>query len=125
MAEASARQQWGDGLAIAASALCLVHCLVLPGAILLLPAAALWMALPESLHAWLLGLTLPVSVAALIVGFRRHRQTLPLAIAGAGSLCLAAAVLLARSGAGETGLTVIGSALLIAGHMINRRGLAR
>lgn len=124
MRGASARRHWGDGIAIAASALCLVHCLVLPMAILLLPAAALWLALPESLHAWLLGLTLPVSGAALIIGFRRHRHAMPLAIAGAGLLCLAVAVLLARSVAGETGLTVIGSTLLIAGHLINRRGLA-
>ncbi|MBJ7527367.1 MAG: MerC family mercury resistance protein [Sphingomonadaceae bacterium] len=43
-----------DRFAIGLSSLCLVHCLAAPLMLLLLPAAGLGFALPESFHIWML-----------------------------------------------------------------------
>jgi hypothetical protein len=111
-----------DRLGVGLSALCAAHCLVMPAAVSLLP---LWPTL-QTMHAWahplLLLLILPVVVAAL----RRDSGTgyvAPRALLGVGFLFLVGAwaghdVL---GGIGERIVTVLGSVLLIAGHVRNGR----
>ena len=54
-----------DGMAIAGSALCLIHCLALPLIIAWLPALSDWLSWPESVHLWILLAALPLSFFAL------------------------------------------------------------
>ncbi len=63
-------------LAISASTLCLIHCLVLPVLIAFLPAIAEWADLGEVFHIVMLALTVPLSGLTLFGGWRRHRVVL-------------------------------------------------
>lgn len=114
-------QRMFDGLAIGASTLCLVHCLVLPALILLLPALATILAVPEEFHLWALALAVPTSLFALASGHRRHGRRQPALAALPGLLLLALGALAAPDEATETWLTVAGSILLATGHAINWR----
>lgn len=113
-----------DKFAVTASALCLVHCLLVPAALTVIPAlGATWVA-DERLHLWLLALVLPSSGLALSLGCRQHRSH---AVAGtglAGLVLLTAAALAAGplwGGAAERALTVVAATLLAAAHVGNFR----
>lgn len=108
-----------DGLAIVASFLCLIHCLVLPVLIFMLPTLGAILAIPESFHVWMIAFALPSSMLALWVGFRRHHSLMPAAIVSPGLLLLAGGVLLAQSEWLETALTVCGALVLSTGHALN------
>jgi hypothetical protein len=113
-----------DGAAIAASALCLVHCLALPLVALLLPVLAVWVRWPEAFHLWALAFAVPTSIAALALGVRRHRQAAPLLLAGAGLALLAAGAVADVPELAETLLTVPGALLLAGAHLRNWRSRA-
>ena len=61
-----------DQVAVALSGLCLVHCLALPFAIAILPFLGQFS--DDHLHVQMLIMVIPVSVIALVLGFRRHRH---------------------------------------------------
>ena len=86
-------QRLFDGIAIGASILCMIHCLVLPVLIVLLPTLAAFFMMPEDFHVWALALAVPTSVLALATGYRRHRRIRPtiIALPGLGLLCFAGA----------------------------------
>lgn len=107
--------------ALAASFLCLVHCLALPLLIAALPPLSRILALPESVHLWLLGFAIPASGGALVAGRARHGSALPLALGAAGLALLALGALPFGGSAGETPVTVAGSLALAAAHILNRR----
>jgi hypothetical protein len=67
-----------DALGIGASLLCAVHCAVLPVLVTLLPLLGLHMRGNEKLEHALLACTFVIGVAALLSGYRRHRQLQPL-----------------------------------------------
>jgi len=111
-----------DRLGIGLSGLCAAHCLLMPVALSLLP---LWPTL-QVVHTWvhsaLLALMLPVLVGAL----RRTRRTgyvVTAALLGFGFLILVGAWWGhdVWGAVGERVGTVIGSLLLIAGHVLNWR----
>lgn len=118
-----ARQQLFDGLAIGASGLCLVHCLVLPVLIILLPTLAAFLAVPESFHVWALVFAIPTSMLALASGYRRHHWLRPTLMALPGLILLALGALIAPTEWMETSLTVPGAILLAIGHALNWRAL--
>jgi hypothetical protein len=91
-----------DALAIGASTACLVHCLILPALLVLLPALAAFLAVPEEFHLWALLFAIPTSAAALLAGYRRHRQIGPALPAALGLALLAAGVLAGSSATMET-----------------------
>ena len=76
--------------AMFASGLCLLHCLFLPALLVMMPALAVWTTLPESFHFWMLIIAVPISLMALYIGLRRHRNWMPIMIAmpglGSGAL---------------------------------------
>jgi hypothetical protein len=121
----SRRAAMFDGLAAASAILCLVHCLMLPVAVLLLPTMAAVLIVPEAFHTLALTMAVPTSGLALAIGFRRHRWTRPAAIVVPGLLLMAAALAWAPTDAWERAFTVLGSALLVAGHMLNWAALQR
>lgn len=113
-----------DGWAAIMSSLCLVHCLALPVAAALLPAAVdAGMAHNHVVHWALLLLTLPVSLWALRRGWQRHRDLTPTWIAVPGLLLMAAGA--SVHGAWEALLTVSGGVIAAWGHWRNWRLLAR
>jgi uncharacterized membrane protein YfcA len=109
-----------DRFAIGISALCVVHCLVLPVLILSAP----WLfpfELSETFHQFLVLLIVPSSAVALYSGYREHKNPSILVLGLAGVATVVGAVLL-HEAVGETGekwLTVIGSILIIIAHYRN------
>lgn len=112
---------WLDGLAIGAAAACLIHCLALPVIFALLPALSALLPSPESIHAVAIIFALPVSGGALLAGFRAHHLITPLILGGCGLAALASALLLAPEGQMETLITVAGSLMIAAAHILNWR----
>lgn len=110
----------GDRLAIGASLLCVVHCLMLPIAFAALPALTSVLPVPESFHRWMVALAVPVSTFTLLSGWRRHGRALPLlaGVAGLGLMIVGAVVASERT---ETLWTVAGSLLVAGAHLRNLR----
>ncbi len=115
-----------DRVGITLSGICVVHCLLLPVLLALLP---LW-PFGETLHAWMhpaiAVLLVPTTALAMISAYRRHRRWMILVLLGSGLVFILAAGILGHIGPGaplEMIVTMIGSFLLITGHWINwRRG---
>ncbi|PZU12334.1 MAG: MerC mercury resistance protein [Sphingobium sp.] len=123
MAANTEGQRLFDGVAIGASILCLIHCLVLPVLIVLLPTLTAFLIVPEAFHLWALGLAVPTSVLALTTGYRRHRKIKPTIVALPGLILLAGGALLAPNESKETILSVAGALLLALGHGLNWQAL--
>ncbi|MDG2534567.1 MerC domain-containing protein [Sphingomonas sp. HITSZ_GF] len=112
---------WFERAAAGASLLCLIHCAGLPLLLAALPALSRLVALPESLHLWLLLFAIPASGSALLFGFRQHRAWLPLAGGAIGLGLLAIGALLLEGARFETPVTIAGSLCLVAAHVGNWR----
>lgn len=123
MGQVARRQQLYDAFAVGLSLLCLVHCLVLPMLIVLVPVLAAYLAVPEQFHVWALAAAVPASAIALTAGYRRHRQRRPVLIVIPGIALLALGALAAPTEAMETALTVPGALALALGHALNWRTL--
>lgn len=105
---------------IAASTLCLLHCLAMPLLLLALP--ALGWAAGEHTHKALIGVALAAALLSLGPGYLAHRRAPVLLLGGAGLAGLAAAVFLVGPRYGEsaeTALSVAGAILLCAAHLRN------
>lgn len=96
-----------------------MHCLV---TLMLISALGLGghFLLTENIHR--IGLVLAVGVAAVAIGWGvlRHRRMLPFGIAAAGLVVMTAALLVPH-GTSELVLTLVGVALVSAGHWLNLR----
>jgi len=114
-----------DKAAVALSGLCLLHCLALPIAIVLLP--FLNEVAIDQWHAPMLLVVVPVSVFAFAIGFRRHGNHGVIAFGAAGMLLMVVGGTLAHYLLGTTAdriLTVSGALVLAVAHYRNSR-LAR
>ena len=123
-ASVSTRSMLLDKTAISLSAVCVLHCLLLPVGLALLPSLATMPLGHESFHQGLIFLILPSSFIALTLGCKRHGQwqVFAVGLVGCGVLLITAAV--GHDFMGETVekvATVIGSCLVAAGHLINFR----
>lgn len=111
-----------DHAAIVLSGLCLLHCLLLPFVIAVLP---LLSRVNEShFHAQMLIVVIPVSVVAFALGFRRHARKAIIAwgIAGVAVLVFGATFAHANYGAtADSFLTMIGAIVLATAHYFNNR----
>lgn len=112
-----------DMLGLCLSGLCLVHCIALPVALIVLPAMAI--SGHGAHHHWLhlaLALVLvPIALGTVLPGYWRHRR---IAVLVGGSLGVAAILLGALreaqfGAAAATALTIAGSVCLIYAHAIN------
>jgi hypothetical protein len=122
--ETASLQKPLDRLAIAASSLCAVHCLLAPGLLVLIPALASTIVGDESFHRLLLWWVVPTSSLALLLGCRRHKDWLVfvLGVLGLGQLILT--VHFGHDVLGETGekaVTMLGSVILSISHLRNHR----
>lgn len=112
-----------DRLAICVSGLCLVQCLLLPVLVVLTPLMSLGIFGEEIFHILLLGLIVPVSLGAFVLGYRvhRNRQMLVPGLSGLLIVILAAVFEHDMTALGTAMLTSLGGVLLIFGHWLNLR----
>ncbi len=115
---------WLDGIAVSASALCLVHCLALPLIVAALPAFGLLQGRDDTTHWLLLGFAVPTSAWALSRG-RKAAGLVPVAVGAAGLASMAAAVAFFGGNAAERWLTVAGVLLVATAHILNWRAAHR
>lgn len=113
-----------DRTAIGLSVLCVLHCLALPLALIAGSSlTAFWFA-DEIFHQLLVFLVLPTSIIGLMLGCKRHKAWAVLAWGLCGVSVLAFAALFGHDVAGEIGekiFTVLGSILVVVGHVLNFR----
>ena len=105
---------------MAASALCLLHCLAMPLLLLALP--ALGWAAGEHVHQALIGVALAAALLSLGPGYLAHRKAVVPLLGAAGLISLtAAAFVLGPSfgAAAESTFSVLGAVLLCAAHLRN------
>lgn len=117
------KTEWLDGAAVLLSALCLLHCLALPLIVAGLPLLAQYS--DTHLHAQVLVVVIPLSVAALGLGFRHHRKAWILWAGAAGLAILVAGATVAHASFGarvDSIVTVCGSIVLAVAHYYNSRG---
>ncbi len=111
-----------DRLGIAASALCLVHCLLFPVVAAALPTLGLSFAGEDAVDMALGVFIASIAVLAFVPGYRRHRRGSVPALAAVGLILLALGVTAEAVWAYEivgSVSTVSGSLMLIAAHMLN------
>lgn len=122
MDDSSRQRALLDKVAVGLSGLCLLHCLLLPFAIAILPFLGQFD--DDHLHAEMLIFVVPVSVIALFVGFRRHGRISVVVSGGVGLVILALGAFVVHNLYGPTAdrmTTVAGSFVLAYTHYRNFR----
>ncbi|WP_116366969.1 MerC domain-containing protein [Parahaliea mediterranea] len=111
-----------DRAAIGLSLACAIHCLLLPLAVVMLPALAGTAFGDERFHQWMLLVVIPTSAFALTMGCRRHRNFGVLIPALAGLALLTLAVLFGHDLLGDDGekiASLTGALLIAISHLRN------
>jgi hypothetical protein len=111
---------WLDGAAVVLSALCLVHCLALPLIVVGVPFLAQFA--EGHLHLQMLVIVLPLSILALAIGFRRHRNVRVITTGAVGMLLLVIGATVAHSQLGimaDRVFTICGALTLATAHYFN------
>ncbi len=122
---------WRDRLGICLSILCLVHCLLTPVLLALVPVGAALGFWQHGFHQAFLMIVPIVALLAFVPGWKQHRDTRVWYWGGFGILCLALGVAVAEHFghssqidwgplAYELIFTVAGAACLIRAHLLNR-----
>jgi hypothetical protein len=117
-------QSFADKAAISLSFLCTLHCLALPLALALLPAATAFNLEDEVFHIWLLIAVIPTSLIALAMGCKKHSDYKVLLIGITGLSLLILAAVLGHDFLGENGekwFTILGAVIIVIGHILNHR----
>jgi len=113
-----------DSLALILSGICLVHCLLLPVALTIMPILGAHMMSHGDFHALMLVIALPTSVLAFGIGCRQHRRGSVLLLGTAGLTLLVVAAFAVESTWGaeaERWITVLGGIVLAIAHVQNFR----
>ena len=115
-----------DRIAIALSAICIVHCLGVTLLVALLPLAAV--AIGGHFHEFMLWLVIPTSAIGFYLGHREHRRESIGAPGGSGMALITGAALWGHGqwpDWAESGLTLFGSFVLVSAHWINFQEVRR
>jgi len=102
--------------------LCAAHCLLLPVALVIVPALAVNTFGDERFHQWILLAVLPTSLIALTLGCRRHRHFSVMAAGLIGLSILTLAAFQGHTLFGETGekiASLLGASLIALAHLRN------
>ncbi|MGB1801096.1 MAG: MerC domain-containing protein [Gammaproteobacteria bacterium] len=113
-----------DSVAISVSVLCILHCLLTPLLLIAIPVMSSTILAEELFHKLLVALVLPVSLFALSIGCRRHRDRKVLLLGSIGLFFLVAVAFFGHELLGELGekiATVISGLILAVGHFRNYR----
>ena len=117
-------QAIADKTAIGLSFVCTVHCLALPLLLLSLPAFTALNLMDEAFHYWMLVVVVPVSVLALSMGCKQHKNQSVLLVSTIGLILMAAAAFAGHDLLGEQGekiVTLMGAVCIAIGHYSNHR----
>ena len=114
-----------DLVGVTVSGLCIMHCILLPVVLLLVPVLGTYTHfLEDYTHRIFLGLVIAAAGLSFVPGYRVHRHIWPSVIALAGISILGA---VAMGGAHELGhdaepiIAGVGSCLLITAHWVNHQ----
>jgi len=102
--------------------LCAIHCLSLPLLLGFFPALGATIFGQEAFHVWLLWLVIPLSIVALTMGCRTHKDGLVILLGLTGLAVLIAAAVAGHDLLGETGeriATLVGATAIAVGHLRN------
>jgi len=113
-----------DRMAVGFSLLCLMHCLVVPLLLIILPSLATSLFASESVHLWLVYAIVPSSLFALGMGCRQHRRGLFILIGLSGLSLLILGILVEQFGWDHTleqVFTASGAILIAFAHIFNFR----
>ena len=113
-----------DGMAVAMSVVCIVHCLMTPVLVTLFPIVAGTVLADHQFHAFLLIFIVPTSAIALYLGCRRHRSGLVFSLGVSGMIILTVVAVLGPEGLTVTGekiATGFGGVVLASAHILNFR----
>ena len=111
-----------DGLAITLSFLCAMHCLFVPSFIILAPSFLAFSFDNELIHYLILVLSIPISLYALISGYKAHNNLSFLFTGFFGLSILLLAVIYGETIFGvleEKSLTLLGSIIVVFSHFKN------
>tara|TARA_B100000287_G_C20529386_1_gene740181 strand:+ start:388 stop:789 length:402 start_codon:yes stop_codon:yes gene_type:complete len=111
-----------DILAISLSFICAIHCLFVPSFIILAPSFLAISFDNEFIHYLIIILAIPISLYALILGYRAHDKMSFLLMGVFGLSILLIAVLFGESilgDTGEKGFTLLGSLIVAFSHFKN------
>lgn len=111
-----------DRFAIGASTLCALHCVVTPVLITLFPSLLVTILGDHWFHLLLIVVVVPISLFALFLGCKKHRDRLVLTLGGVGLLALTFIAIFGHDLLGEAGEkvgTVLSSLLIVAAHVRN------
>ena len=113
-----------DNLAISLSALCALHCLLLPVAIIFLPAISATFVGSEDFHKIMLYFVIPSSIIALSLGCKMHGKLHIYLYGIFGIATLLIASIFGHDYFGENGemvLTLFGACIVSLGHLKNQK----
>jgi len=113
-----------DNIAIGFSVVCALHCLLLPIAIIFLPAISTTFLGSEDFHKTLLYFVIPSSIIALSLGCKMHGKYNVYLYGIFGIATLLSAVFFGHDYFGETGeriLTLLGAGIVSFGHFKNQK----
>ena len=117
-----------DRVAIALSAICIVHCLVVPLLVALLPLAAVALGEAGHFHGLMLWLVIPSSFIGFYLGYREHSRA-GFGMLGAVGLGLITVAALLGHGQWtswlEASISLLGSLILVRAHWINFQEVRR
>jgi hypothetical protein len=111
-----------DRISVFLSATCLLHCLALPVLLTIAPITQTGLMDEQTFHLVLLWFILPVSLIALGIGCRQHKDLIIVLLGGTGLSLLLFAGLLGHtylSPPTERVLTVVAGLILAAAHLRN------
>jgi len=117
-------QSTTDKAAISLSALCMIHCLLLPLLTVLLPSIAALPMSDEAFHIWMVVAVIPISIYALTMGCKKHKRYPMLLIGIVGLVILGVAAFMGHDLLGEElekVFTVIGASVIAIAHVWNYR----
>lgn len=119
----SLTQRLSDQFAIGLSAVCAIHCVVLPVLMVMLPSLASLPLQNEAFHLWMVIIVVPTSVYALFMGCKQHKRYRLLVFGLVGIALLVSAVVIGEETLGiwEKVITLTGAMILATGHYLNFR----
>jgi hypothetical protein len=117
-------RKYMDTAAVVLSGVCMLHCLALPIALTILPIVNVTLLDESTFHVIMMAVILPVSVLALSIGCRQHKDKLTLILGSIGLVILTITAIFGHDLLGLTGeriVTSIGGLILAAAHIQNYR----
>lgn len=116
------RRTYMDAAAVVLSGVCLLHCLALPVALTVLPIVNVTLLDESTFHLIMMAVILPISIIALTIGCRQHKDKLTLVLGSVGLGILTITAIFGHELLGLTGeriVTSIGGLILAAAHIQN------